>query len=203
MRRENRLLAAGAAALAGALVLNYLAGSYVDRIAVGFAPAYDSVFELLPFRDLPLVHVYGFGVFLAVFAWACRRHETRERVAYFLLAYGMIVALRALFNTLTPLGIPAQAPGFGHYPLQGVVRFFDFRYTMFFSGHTAFPFLGFLLLRGRPERWICLAVSLTLGTSVLLSRLHYSIDVGAAFFFAYAVRGLAADAFRALGGDPG
>ncbi len=189
---------AGGAALLLALGLNLAAGRYVDRIGPGLAPARDLLHDLLPVIDMPLVHVWGFVAFLAVFSMGSLRFEPRERLPYFLWAYGLIVAVRAVCNVLTPIGLPAHAPQFDHYPIQTVFGFFDFRHAQFFSGHTAFPFLGFLLSGNRPTRLACLGFSVLLGGSVILSRLHYSIDVAAAFFITYTVYILSQPSYRAV-----
>lgn len=189
---------AALAALAAALLVNHWTGRYVDRIAAALPPARDLLFELIPMRDLPVVHVWGFMAFLAAAAAGTALHEPRRRVPFILWAYALLIATRAVFTVLTPLGLPAEAPSFEHYPIRGLVGHFDFRHTLFFSGHTAFPFMGFLIFRTPWVRWTCLAFSLILASSVLLARLHYSIDVGAAFFIAYGVRRLAAASFERL-----
>ncbi|TBR23809.1 hypothetical protein EPO15_05255 [bacterium] len=190
--------ALGGGALLAALLFNYWTGTYVDRIGPTLLPARDLLFEILPYRTSPYVHSWGFAGFLAVLTFGVARYEPRERVPFFLWAYGLIVFTRAFFTVLTPLGVPPEAPTFADFPLRPVLRYFDFRHTFFFSGHTAFPFLGFLLLRRPWVRWACLGFSLLLAGSVLLSRLHYSIDVGAAFFIAYAVAGLSRRSWRSL-----
>jgi hypothetical protein len=60
----------------------------------------------------------------------------------------------------------------------------SFQNDMFFSGHTAIPFLGFLLFDGK-IRYFFLCGSICMGTVVLLMHLHYSIDVFSAFFITY------------------
>lgn len=187
----------GAGALILALGINYWTGRYVDRIGPGLAPARDLLFGYLPIRDFPAIHTWGVLGFVAVLAIGVALHEWR-RAPFFLWAYALIVATRAVFTVLTPLGLPAEAPTFEAYPARSVLQFFDFRYTLFFSGHTALPFMGFLLARRGWVRWACLGFSLVLASSVLMSRLHYSIDVGAAFFIAYGVSRLARRSWRAL-----
>ena len=188
----------GAGALALASLLNYWTGTYIDRIGPGLKPAHDLLFELLPLRIFPYIHTWGFVGFLVVLALGVALYEPRDRVPFFLWAYALIIATRAVFTVLTPLGLPLEAPTFEHYPIRTMFEYFDFRHTLFFSGHTAFPFLGFLLVRRPWVRWSCLGFSLLLASSVILSRLHYSIDVGAAFFIAYAVSHLARRSWRTL-----
>lgn len=58
---------------------------------------------------------------------------------------------------------------------------------MFFSGHTAIPFLGFLVFyEDKFMRYFCLAASVLMGATSLLTHQHYSIDVFSAFFITYA-----------------
>lgn len=195
--------AVGSATFLLALVFNYWTGSYVDSIGPSLAPARDFLFDRLPFHAFPLVHGWGFAVFLAVFsAGAWLDPEREKRIPFYLWAFGLIIAARAAFTVLTPMGMPLQAPSFEGYSLRGILQYFDFRHTFFFSGHTAFPFTGFLLARQAWARRASLACSLMLAASVLLSRLHYSIDVFAAFFIAYAVADLSAKGWRRLGFVP-
>src|SRR5207249_132495 len=75
-----------------------------------------------------------------------------------------------------------------------VGRYFTVHNDLFFSLHTALPFLGFLAFRTRAVRWSCLAFSILLGATVLLGRNHYSVDVAAAYLITYAVFRLAPEA---------
>ena len=52
---------------------------------------------------------------------------------------------------------------------------------------TAMPFLGALVFRDLAARAAFLALSATLAAAVLLARLHYSIDVAAAYAFTLAL----------------
>lgn len=190
--------AVGGGAFVLALIVNYWTGSYADRIGPSLAPARDLLFPYLPLRAFPFVHSWGFMGFLAVFSLGTVLYEPRARWPFLLWAFALIVGTRAVFTVLTPMGLPLEAPTFDAYPLRSVFRYFDFRYTFFFSGHTAYPLLAFLLVRRPWVRWACLGFSLLLAGSVLLSRLHYTVDVAGAVLITYAVAGLARRSWRLL-----
>ncbi len=73
---------------------------------------------------------------------------------------------------------------------------------LFFSGHTATTFLLLLYLwPHRRLRWIALAAHALVVASVLLSRLHYTIDVVGAWAVTFAVYALREWTPRARSGD--
>ncbi len=180
------LLVAGVA-LGVALVANYASGRWVDAKAAGFPPSFDLVHSAIPFVEMPIVHTFGFGAWLAFFLVASFTVERRRRFAAAVWAFSLLMLVRSGFLVLTPLGMPEGAPHFDEYPVQAVAGLLDFRQALFFSGHTATPFLGFLLARTPWVRAVCLGFCVLLASEVLLARLHYSIDVGAAFFIAFGV----------------
>jgi membrane-associated phospholipid phosphatase len=94
----------------------------------------------------------------------------------------LLVLIRSFFISLTHLGIPADAilPSGPH--LWSMIIF---KNDLFFSGHTALPFLGFLIFRKEKIRAFFLVMTVILAATVLLMHVHYSIDVFAAFFIAY------------------
>jgi membrane-associated phospholipid phosphatase len=53
---------------------------------------------------------------------------------------------------------------------------------LFFSGHTALVFAIYLL---SGKKWPFLLLSIVIGTLLVMQRVHYSIDVIAAFPFAW------------------
>jgi hypothetical protein len=57
---------------------------------------------------------------------------------------------------------------------------------LFFSGHTATLFLLFLTARVSMVRLIFLLCTIATGALLMLQHVHYSVDVAAAPFFAYA-----------------
>lgn len=57
---------------------------------------------------------------------------------------------------------------------------------LFFSGHTATLFLFFLIIENKILKFIFLFLTIIVGVALILQHVHYSIDVFAAPFFAYA-----------------
>lgn len=187
-RLSPALVPAAAAALAVALAANHAAGRYVSRFGSRWpALGDDLLLNLLPRWDLTSVFVWGFAAFLA-FVFGAGLVLERRRAAYILWMYALLVGLRAFFIILTPMGAPP-----GAFPVQGsalfdaVGRHMTFGNDLFFSAHTSMPFLGFLLFRAGWAKAVFLALSLLLAATVLIARLHYSIDVGAAYFITYAL----------------
>ena len=98
--------------------------------------------------------------------------------------FGILGILRGFFITFTYLGLPFGAI-IPDYPGQLSMMFFS--NDLFFSGHAAYPFLGFLLFRKKWAKGIMLILTIILSLTVLFMHLHYSIDVFAAFFITYGV----------------
>lgn len=117
-------------------------------------------------------------------------------VLFSMKAVALIIATRALFVSLTHVGIYPGAinPGYGFF--EGLYTYFNFQTGFFFSGHTAVPFLMALVFWKSPRhRYVFLAVSLTFAVAVLLAHIHYSIDVLAAPFMAFGIFHLAKHLF--------
>ncbi|MBI3551810.1 MAG: hypothetical protein HY077_04775 [Elusimicrobia bacterium] len=137
--------------------------------------------------DLRAVYLWGAVAFIALSVYAAVFLE-RPRIAYIARVYAALITIRSGLMVLTPMHIPEEAlPLSGSALYDGAGRLFTVRHDLFFSLHTALPFLGFLAFRTDWVRWSCLAFSIVLGTTVLLGRNHYSLDVAAAYFITYAV----------------
>lgn len=121
-----------------------------------------------------------------------------EIVPFALKTYALLTLIRAGFILLTNLGPPE---GFFYDGVEvggNIVTDMFFRNDLFFSGHTAYPFMGFLIYRDSWMRWIFLAGSILEGVTVLVMHVHYSIDVFAAFFIAYGIYCLSHAIFKPL-----
>jgi hypothetical protein len=109
-----------------------------------------------------------------------------------LQAYAVMVVLRIVAMWATPLQPPP-----GMLPLHDpLVRLFGpsklLTKDLFFSGHTSTLFLLALTVPGRRWKAFFFASAAAVATAVLVQHVHYTVDVLAAPFFAYASVRLAA-----------
>lgn len=157
------------------------AGDYVDSIPTA-APS-DLILDAIPPIDVGFIYVAFFlialflGYFLALFI-------DTGRYYYYAGMFALLAIVRSGFIILTHLQghpdyIVAEFP-----PILAVMVFSN---DLFFSGHTAFPFLAFLIYKPFWAKAFFLISSIILATSTLLMHAHYSIDVFAAFFITYGV----------------
>jgi hypothetical protein len=127
------------------------------------------------------------------------------RWARYMVTGGLVSLARGLTLAVTGLGPPAPlvagAGLAGRDPLQAWLELVSpwgvfaegtaqayLTQDLFFSGHTATTFLLVLYLWRWPRlRWIALAGHLVVVASVLLARLHYTVDVLGAWAFTFAI----------------
>ncbi len=165
---------------------------------ISYQPVGDLFLDLVPTINLEFLFTYGiyslvFSVFVYVFLL------NPETAPFVLKSYGLLFIFRSAFVGLTHFGPPA---GFFY---DGVV-FVDgnflqkliFKNDLFFSGHTAIPFLSFLIFKEGKFRWFQFVGAIVMGITVLLMHVHYSIDVFAAFFITYGVYSLSLRLFGNL-----
>ena len=68
---------------------------------------------------------------------------------------------------------------------------------LFFSGHTGMPFLLALIFwRDKWARYIFILFSVVFAVTVLLSHMHYTIDVASAFFITFTIYHIAEHLFK-------
>lgn len=111
--------------------------------------------------------------------------EKPEKYLYYLQAYALLVLWRTVSIYLLPLSEPQ-----GAIPLSDPLLntfFYPGGYSsrdLFFSGHTATLFL-FALFTGGKESILFYGCTILLGVLLVLQKIHYSVDVLAAPFFAW------------------
>ena len=160
-------------------VINYFSGVYTNRVGAAVSP--DLILDYIPPIDLGFLFVYGFMFILAVLAIyplffkPKKLHEVISHVSFLLM-------VRAIFICFTHLKVPVGAI-MKDFP--GWLSAFSFQNDLFFSGHTAVPFLGFLLFHDSKIKYFFLVGSIIMGMTVLFMHVYYSIDVFSAFFIAY------------------
>jgi hypothetical protein len=144
-------------------------------------------------RRLPVVHtgpLLTWG-WLAIHAMAffTLGLGQKPRVPFYLASMALFVAVRSVFVSLMPVGPPE-----GIMPIyRGTsLAFFEGRLIydneLFFSGHTAMPYLYALFSAHNAKlRFAFFACSAAMGVGVLLTRNHYTMDVLAAFFITHSI----------------
>jgi hypothetical protein len=179
-KEHKRLIVLSLIFLAGALVLNSVVGNYADR--VGNAAASDLILEHVGPVDWTYLFVYGYGlVILLLFIYPLLFKVREFHVV--ISQFSLLILLRSFFISLTHLKVPADAIAVSVSHLSNLLIF---RNDLFFSAHTALPFLGFLLFRkNKIVSIFFLIMTFALAATVLLMHIHYSIDVFAAFFITY------------------
>jgi len=160
-------------------ILNYTAGTYVDK-KTSFAVS-DIILDHIPIIDLGFIFIWGYiVVFIIAFLYPLFFKVNKLHIV--LSQFSLLVLIRSFFISLTHLGLPADAI---IYETPKFFAFLDFKNALFFSGHTAIPFLAFLIFRKEKIGIFFLIMTFVLAVTVLFMHIHYSIDVFAAFFITY------------------
>ena len=156
------------------------AGNHVEDIILSNTRVYDFEF----------IFVQG-AIMLSLFVIALC-FKFRKTAPFVIKAASLFIIIRAMFVSLTHIG---------PYPLKlelesGLLNFITSGNDLFFSGHTGLPFLIALIFWDHKYiRYLFLVSSVIFGIIVLLSHLHYSIDVFAAFFITYTIYHIAIKLF--------
>ena len=165
--------------LGAAVVLNYIAGNYVDKAGSVSAP--DLILDHLPVVDLTVIYLFAYAaMFLFLLCYPLFYDVKRFHIV--IGHFSLLVLIRSFFITLTHLKPPVDAIVVTYPYLNNILVFQN---DLFFSGHTAIPFLGYLIYREEPIGKVFLWVTVLLAATVLLMHVHYSIDVFAAIFISY------------------
>ncbi|PIN73573.1 hypothetical protein COV20_05105 [Candidatus Woesearchaeota archaeon CG10_big_fil_rev_8_21_14_0_10_45_16] len=151
------------------------------------APALpDLIHSSIPLVDVTFISTFGFIVVQILF-WGYFISKKPEELPYAIKVYSMFVLFRSLFITITSFGAPAVRIDDVPF-LNGLFGSLYFTKDLFPSGHTGTPFIAYLLIKKQPWKNIMLGLTLLMGASVLLLKVHYSIDVLGALFVAYGAK---------------
>lgn len=159
-----------------ATTVNYYAVRYATKNAG--TSVHDFFLITLPYINTHLIDYY-FASFLEYLVLGFCLYEIKY-ILFFLYTGSLLILVRSFFINLTYLGLPEG--------VNPTMSFFTQGGDLFFSGHTALPFLAALIFwDNRKVRLFFLLITLVMGFEVLLGRHHYSIDVFAAPFITYGV----------------
>jgi hypothetical protein len=163
--------------LVSALTLNYLAGVYTNSAPV--TSVNDIVLDSIPHVNLSFLFIWGYFLVIFMLFFYPAMYEVKE-FHIVLSQVSLLILIRSFFISLTHLGLPADAILPIGPQIWGLIIF---KNDLFFSGHTALPFLGFLIFRKQKIiSTFFLIMTIVLASTVLLMHVHYSIDVFAALF---------------------
>lgn len=183
-KERTRSLLVGLVLFALAIVFQFYASAYSDRVSSNFV--HDIILDNIPVVNLNAIIVEGA---LAAIAGSIILLLVKPKYLIFSLkAAAIFIATRAVFVAATHLGIyPGQVN-----PDTG---FFDRIYTglgleagFFFSGHTGLTCLMALIFWDEKFwRYVYIILSIVFGISVLFAHVHYTIDVLAAPYMTYSI----------------
>lgn len=144
---------------------------------------HDPVFNYLPARDLSSLIFYL--LYIALLLGVIFLLPSPERLVIGFEAYALFVLMRMVTMTVVPLEPPN-----GLIPLVDPIL--SFMYTgrqinkdLFFSGHTATMYLLYLMLPRGIYRKLAFVGVVIMAVCLLFQRVHYTVDVIVAPFFAY------------------
>ena len=162
-----------------AIFIYTLSANYSNKVNAISVP--DLILDNTPTINLGFIYVFSILIItLTIFVYPLIFKI--KYLPYVIAQFSLLSILRSFFIALTHLNIPQNAAIYSAPAWFGLI---DPQNALFFSGHVAFSFLGFLLFRKEKISIFFLLATVLLGIVVLLMHVHYSIDVFAALFIAY------------------
>ncbi|PIW96214.1 hypothetical protein COZ83_02150 [Candidatus Kaiserbacteria bacterium CG_4_8_14_3_um_filter_50_23] len=174
------------------LVIAYIVEHYTNIYAFEYSlrPTSNHVGDLIldniPVIDLNFIIIEG--ALLSIVLGTLFVLSKPRYVLFTLKSLALFIIIRALFVSLTHVGIYPEhiTPGLGFF--DGIYLYLNFQTGLFFSGHTGLPFLMALIFWKKfPVRIVFLSLSFIFAVAVLVAHTHYSIDVFTAPFMAYCI----------------
>jgi membrane-associated phospholipid phosphatase len=174
------------------VIANIFANNYA--VLRGKDPVTDIILSNVRVFDVDFIVNYGpLLIIILVFVVLTLRPSA---IPFTIKSMALFIIIRAIFISLTHLG---QFEPQLILPTTGFLNFIGGGNTggLFFSGHTGMPFLLALIFwDNKIIRWGFVAISVVLGTSMLLAHLHYTIDILGAFFITPTIYYLATKFFK-------
>ena len=178
----------------GLFALSVIATHYASRYAEikASGPVDDIILSNTPVFNFEIIFV-ELAIALCLFVvLLCLKY--RKSSPFIIKSISLFILIRAAFVSLTHIGpFPTRLTLNSH-----ALDFITSGNDLFFSGHTGLPFLIALIFWNHHKylRTLFLTASGVFGVIVLLSHLHYSIDVFSAFFITYAIYHISLKLFK-------
>jgi hypothetical protein len=183
----------------GMLILSYFMNFWasVFNDAQTYISVGDLILDHIPTYNMEFFFTWGmYGIMVVIFVYPL--FFKPEIAPFAMKTYALLIFLRCAFIMLTNIGPPE---GFFYAADRvggNLISDLMFRNDLFFSGHTAYPFMAYLIYRKSLIRWFFLAGSALMAVTVLMMHVHYSIDVFAAFFITFGVYSMSDSVFNKL-----
>ena len=182
-------VATGVALLFVSFLMNFYANVFALRKAG--APISDILLDRIPTINVDLF--YSESVFFFIVALVIIHLAEPKWIPFTLKSISLFIIIRSFAMTLTHLAPPE---GMAILDLAEISQKFSSGADLFFSGHTGLPFLMmFIFWQKKLLRWFFLIATVIGAATVLLGKLHYSIDVFSAFFIAFTIFAIAKKIF--------
>lgn len=163
-----------------AIKINFLAANYTNRATTNAVN--DLILDHIPTLNLSFIFIYGsISVILVIIIYFV--FFKIKDFHLIISQFSLLILIRSIFISLTHLEKPADALILTNLP--NIYNLFNFNNDLFFSAHTAIPFLAFLIFRKEKIGKFFLLMSIIMAMTVLFMHVHYSIDVFSAFFITY------------------
>jgi hypothetical protein len=143
----------------------------------------DPVLALVPSRDLSWI-TFAL-IYLGLLSGVAMLLPHPRQLVLGMQAYAVMVILRMLVMSVTPLDPPIGMVALRDPLVQSVSSGEPLTRDLFFSGHTSTMFLLTLLAPGRATRIFFGVCTALVAVLVLWQHVHYTVDVLVAPLFAY------------------
>jgi membrane-associated phospholipid phosphatase len=151
-----------------------------DRVEINGWRFEDPLFPFLPRQNLSLlIFTCTYSSLILYFALC---YKQAHFIIKLLLTYSVILLFRMVTLSIVPLREPLDLIFLEDPFLNDLIYPGRIVRDLFFSGHTALIFSMFLL---SGKKLVFLILTIVVGLSLMIQRVHFSIDVFAAIPFAY------------------
>jgi len=149
-----------------AIFIVYVSGSYTSEIKGPHIA--DLILDHFGPINLGIVFVAGYISIIGIFFIYPVLFKT-SKIHVAITMFSLLIFTRSIFICLTHLITPPTAI-YASFPW--IFKYLRFTNDLFFSGHVAIPFLGFLIYKNKIVKYFMLVASITMAITVLLMHQH-------------------------------